>query len=130
MGGPSFLYFKYDLAKQGKRQIVSTVKPFIYTFAIDHLGMTPCTMVPNLPVTIETTTGAAWSPKEAGNVEYDGTLHPLKWGLALSRNNYSAWIMKQAKQPEAVADFIHNMGIASYVDPVYALCLGTFESNV
>ena len=130
VGGPSFQYFKYDMAKQGKRQIGSTVKPFIYTFAIDHLGLTPCTMVPNLPVTIETAVGAAWSPKESGNVEYDGVLHPLRWGLAHSRNNYSAWIMKQAKQPEAVADFIHNMGILSFIDPVYALCVGTFESNV
>ncbi len=130
VGGPSFQYFKYDMAKQGKRQIGSTVKPFIYTFAIDHLGMSPCTMVPNLPVTIETAVGTAWSPKEAGKIEYDGVMHPLKWGLALSRNNYSAWIMKQAKQPEAVADFLHNMGINSFIDPVYALCLGTFESNV
>lgn len=129
VGGPDFAYFKYDMARQGKRQIGSTVKPFIYTFAVDHLGMTPCTMVPNLPVTIDTSTGNAWSPKEAGKVEYDGVLHPLRWGLAMSRNNYSAWIMKQAKQPEAVADFIHNMGIESYIDPVYALCLGTFESN-
>ncbi len=130
VGGPNFQYFKYDMAKQGKRQIGSTVKPFIYTFAIDHLGLTPCTMVPNLPVTVETAIGTAWSPKEAGNVEYDGVMHPLTWGLANSRNNYSAWVMKQAKQPEAVADFIHNMGIHSYIDPVYALCLGTFESNV
>ena len=130
VGGPSFQYFKYDMAKQGKRQIGSTVKPFIYTFAIDHLGLTPCTMVPNLPVTIETAVGAAWSPKESVNVEYDGVLHPLRWGLAHSRNNYSAWVMKQAKQPEAVADFIHNMGILSFIDPVYALCVGTFESNV
>ena len=130
VGGPNFRYFKYDMAKQGKRQIGSTVKPFIYTFAIDHLGMTPCTMVPNLPVTIETANGTAWSPKESGKVEYDGVLHPLGWGLARSRNNYSAWIMKQAKQPKAVADFIHNMGIRSFIDPVYALCLGTFESNV
>ena len=130
VGGPSFQYFKYDMAKQGKRQIGSTVKPFIYTFAIDHLGLTPCTMVPNLPVTIETAVGAAWSPKESGNIEYDGVLHPLRWGLARSRNNYSAWIMKQAKQPEAVADFIHNMGILSFIDPVYALCVGSFESNV
>ena len=130
VGGPNFRYFKYDMAKQGKRQIGSTVKPFIYTFAIDHLGLTPCTMVPNLPVTIETSLGTAWSPKEAGKVEYDGVLHPLAWGLARSRNNYSAWIMKQAKQPEAVADFVHNMGIRSFIDPVYAMCLGTFESNV
>ena len=130
VGGPSFRYFKYDTAKQGKRQIGSTVKPFIYTFAIDHLGLTPCEMVPNLPVTIETAGGTAWSPKEAGKVEYDGVLHPLVWGLSRSRNNYSAWIMKQAKQPAAVADFLHNMGIRSYIDPVYSLCLGTFESNV
>ncbi len=130
VGGPNFRYFKYDMAKQGKRQIGSTIKPFVYTFAIDHLGMTPCTMVPNLPVTIETANGTAWSPKEAGDVEQLGELHPLSWGLARSRNNYSAWIMKQAKQPEAVADFIHNMGIRSYIDPVPALCLGTSESNV
>ena len=105
VGGPNFRYFKYDMAKQGKRQIGSTVKPFIYTFAIDQLGLTPCTYAPNLPVSIETPAGI-WSPKEAGKVEYDGVLHPLYWGLANSRNNYSAWIMKQAKQPETVADFL------------------------
>ena len=130
VGGPNFRYFKYDMAKQGKRQIGSTIKPFIYTFAIAHLGLSPCTPVPNLPVTIETANGTAWSPKEAGKVEQLGELHPLSWGLARSRNNYSAWIMKQAKQPAAVADFIHNMGIRSYIDPVPALCLGTSESNV
>ena len=129
VGGPNFRYFKYDMAKQGKRQIGSTVKPFIYTFAIDQLGLTPCTMAPNLPVSIETPAGI-WSPKEAGKVEYDGVMHPLYWGLANSRNNYSAWIMKQAKQPETVADFLHNMGIGSYIYPAYALCLGAFESNV
>ena len=129
VGGPNFRYFKYDMAKQGKRQTGSTAKPFIYTFAIDQLGLTPCTMAPNLPVSIETPAGI-WSPKEAGNIEYDGVLHPLYWGLANSRNNYSAWIMKQAKQPETVADFLHNMGIKSYIYPAYALCLGAFESNV
>ncbi len=129
VGGPNFRYFKYDMAKQGKRQIGSTVKPFIYTFAIDQLGLNPCTVAPNLPVSIETPAGI-WSPKEAGNVEYDGVLHPLYWGLANSRNNYSAWVMKQAKQPETVADFLHNMGIRSYIYPAYALCLGAFESNV
>ena len=129
VGGPNFRYFKYDMAKQGKRQTGSTAKPFIYTFAIDQLGLTPCTMAPNLPVSIETPAGI-WSPKEAGNVEYDGVLHPLYWGLANSRNNYSAWIMKQAKQPETVADFLHNMGIKSFIYPAYALCLGAFESNV
>ncbi len=130
VGGPNFRYFKYDMAKQSKRQIGSTIKPFVYTFAIAQLGMNPCTMVPNLPVSIETGNGAAWTPKEAGKSEQNGELHPLYWGLALSRNNYSAWIMKQAKQPEAVAEFIHGMGIKSYIDPVPALCIGSSESSV
>ncbi|MFI3269107.1 MAG: transglycosylase domain-containing protein [Rikenellaceae bacterium] len=129
IGGPNFQYFKYDMAKQGKRQMGSTIKPLLYTFAIDHLGLTPCTPVQNLPVTIETAGGTPWSPKESGAVVYDGHPNPLQWGLAKSRNNYSAWIMKQAKQPQAVADFIHNLGIKSYIDPVWSLCLGAGESN-
>ena len=127
VGGPDYRYFKYDAATQGKRQVGSTSKPFIYTFAIDHLGLTPCTPVPNLPVSIETPMGI-WSPKEASDVEYSG-VHPLYWGLAQSRNNYSAWIMKQAKQPKAVAEFIHDMGIKSFIDPVAALCIGSYDSN-
>jgi penicillin-binding protein 1A len=125
VGGPNYRYFKYDMVRQGKRQVGSTIKPFIYTFAINQLGYTPCTMVPNQQTVIETANGEPWSPKEAGKVVYDEVLHPLRWGLALSRNNYSAWIMKQAHQPAAVADFIHKLGIHSYIDPVYALCLGT-----
>lgn len=127
VGGPDFRYFKYDMVKQGKRQVGSAIKPFIYTFAIDHLGYTPCTRVQNVPTTIETDTGEAWTPKEAGGNPdiYDGEYKPLQWGLAMSRNNYSAWIMKQAKNPAAVADLIHRMGIMSYIYPVYALALGT-----
>jgi penicillin-binding protein 1A len=127
VGGPDYRYFKYDAATQGKRQVGSTAKPFIYTFAIDHLGLTPCTPVPNLPVSIETPSGI-WSPKEAGDVEYTGE-NPLYWGLANSRNNYSAWIMKHAKRPEAVADFIHEIGVKSYIDPVVSLCIGSYDSN-
>lgn len=127
VGGPDYRFFKYDAATQGKRQVGSTAKPFIYTFAIDHLGLEPCTPVPNVPVSIETPSGI-WSPKESGNVEYTG-VHPLYWGLANSRNNYSAWIMKQAQRPEAVADFIHDMGVRSYIDPVAALCIGSYDSN-
>jgi len=125
VGGPNYRYFKYDMVKQGKRQVGSTIKPFIYSFAVDQLNCTPCTLVPNRPVTIATETGDAWQPKEAGKVVYDDKPRQLQWGLANSRNNYSAWIMKQAGNPSAVADYIHKMGIHSYIDPVYALCLGT-----
>jgi penicillin-binding protein 1A len=129
VGGPNFKYFKYDNAKQGKRQCGSTIKPFVYTFAFSQLGLDPCTPVPNLPVTIETYSKDPWSPKEASKVEYDGVMHPLKWGLAHSRNNYTAWIMKHAS-PEAVADFIHNMGIRSWLDPVHALALGSMDVSL
>ncbi|MDL2319917.1 transglycosylase domain-containing protein [Alistipes sp. OttesenSCG-928-B03] len=127
VGGPDFRYFKYDQVKQGKRQVGSTIKPFIYTFAIDQLGYTPCTQVQNVRTTIETDTGEPWQPREASMKEdtYDGLFKDLWWGLALSRNNFSAWIMKQAKNPVAVADLIHRMGIKSYIYPVYALSLGT-----
>lgn len=128
VGGTNFRNFKYDMVRQGKRQVGSTIKPFIYTFAFDMLGYNPCTLVPNSPVTIEASTGP-WSPKEAGNVPQEGELRPLYWGLANSRNNYSAWIMKQA-QPQAVADMIHKIGVRSYIDPVYALCLGTPQVSV
>ena len=109
VGGPNFRYFKYDMAKQGKRQIGSTIKPFVYTFAIDlwayalHDGPEPAD---------DDRDGQRYGLVAQGGrtrSSTTGVLHPLRWGLARSRNNYSAWIMKQAKQPEAVADFIHNM---------------------
>lgn len=128
VGGVDFRHFKYDMARQGKRQVGSTIKPFIYTYAIDRLNYNPCTLVPNSPVTIETAQGP-WSPKEATAVAQEGEYHPLYWGLAQSRNNYSAWIMRQSK-PEDVADMIHKIGITSWIDPVYAMCLGTPEVSV
>ncbi len=128
VGGPNYRFFKYDGATQGRRQVGSTAKPFIYTFAIDHLKLEPCHPVPNQPVTIQTPAGA-WEPKEAGNPKYGGA-HPLYWGLANSRNNYSAWIMKEANNPKAVAEFINKrMGIKTYIDPVVSLCLGSYQSN-
>ncbi|MBP3440504.1 MAG: transglycosylase domain-containing protein [Tidjanibacter sp.] len=130
VGGPSFRYFKYDMAKQGKRQVGSTIKPFIYTYAFDRLGYDPCTGVPNVPTSIVTPSGTVWTPKEAGKVEYDGEFYPLRWGLARSRNNYSAWIMEQSRNPDAVADFIHKMGVKSYIDPVYSLCLGSSDASL
>lgn len=125
VGGVDFRHFMYDMASQGRRQAGSTFKPFVYTFALDQLGLNPCSPVPNLPVTID-----GWSPKEAGRVEQAGEIRPLWWGLAMSRNNYSAWIMQQAGQPAAVADFIHRLGIKSYIDPTPALCLGTADVSL
>lgn len=128
VGGTSFRNFKYDMVRQGRRQIGSTVKPFVYTFAFDYLGFNPGTMVPNLPVSIESSDDV-FQPKEAGRVVYDGVMHPLRWGLANSRNNYSTWIMKQSS-PEAVADLIHKMGISTYIEPVYSIATGSPEASL
>ena len=128
VGGPDYRFFKYDAATQTKRQIGSTAKPFIYAYAVDVLGFSPCKPVPNNRVTIKYA-GSKWSPKEAGGGGYDGTYHPLYWGLMKSRNNYSAWIMKQAKNPEKVAKYIHQVGIRSWIEPVPSLCLGSYDSN-
>jgi penicillin-binding protein 1A len=112
---------------QGRRQVGSTIKPFLYALAMES-GYSPYDLAPNVEVTYQVG-DQEWTPRNASSKRI-GEMVTLKWGLAHSRNNYSAWIMKQAKQPGAVADFIHNMGIHSFIDPVYALCLGTFESNV
>lgn len=130
VGGQDYKYFKYDMVKQGRRQVGSTMKPFIYSYAFEELGLDPCTLVPNVPTSIEDGSGDHWSPKEASTVIYDGAEKPLQWGLANSRNNYSAWIMKQSKNPNAVADFVHRLGITSYIDPVWSMCLGTASLSV
>lgn len=118
VGGNDFRFFKYDMVRQGKRQVGSTIKPFVYTFAIDHLGLTPCTPVPNSPVTVD-----GWTPGESGVVEQNGEIRPLWWGLAKSRNNFSAWIIRQCNY-SAVADLIHKLGVRSFIDAVPSMCLG------
>ncbi len=129
VGGPDYRYFQYDMVRQGKRQVGSTIKPFIYAFGNDHLGLDPCTPVQNIKYVYESPSGDVWDPGEAGGEAraHTGEMRPLWWGLANSRNNFSVWIMRQGKNPEAVAEFIHNMGIHSYIDPVPSLCLGTPE---
>lgn len=124
VGGNDFRFFKYDMAKQGRRQVGSTIKPFIYTFAIDHLGLSPCTPVPNLPVTVD-----GWTPNEDETDKLKGEIRPLWWGLARSRNNYSAWIIKQSNY-NAVADLIHKMGIRSFIDAVPSMCLGPSDISL
>lgn len=122
VGGPNFKYFMYDMVSQGKRQVGSTIKPFVYTLAMQE-GHTPCDLVPNIPQTFILETGNSWTPRNAGNARA-GEMVSLKWGLANSNNNITAWVMKQYS-PGAVADMIHDLGIKSPMDPVPALCLGT-----
>jgi len=136
VGGPNFRHFKYDHVIQGKRQVGSTVKPFLYTLAMQE-GYSPCKLVPNVPQTfierVRDKDGnikdSTWTPKNSGNTKYDGKMVTLKWGLANSVNNISAWLIKQFT-PQAVADIIRRMGVTSEIQVVNSIMLGTSEISV
>ena len=122
VGGPDYRYFKYDNVRQGKRQVGSTIKPFLYTLAMQE-GLTPCTKVTNVPVTFLTPGGETWTPRSTDKEEWIGKTVTLKWGLTNTSNNISAFLMKQYG-PEAMADMMKRMGIQSHVDEVPSLCVG------
>jgi len=125
VGGVNFRHFKYDGVTQAKRQVGSTFKPFVYALAVRDLKMSPCTKVPCVPVTVDLPDGQKWTPRNSGNVP-EGEMVTLKYALAASINWISAYLMKQLS-PQAVVNLARNMGIKSYMPPVYALALGVPE---
>ena len=125
VGGPDYRYFKYDNVRQGKRQVGSTIKPFLYTQAMES-GMTPCDPVLNSPVVIVVNEDETWSPQDP---HADGTMVDLTWGLAQSSNSVSAYLMKQLGAPNMVA-MMRKMGIGGFIDPVASLCVGAADLSV
>ncbi len=121
VGGPNYRYFKYDNVRQGKRQVGSTIKPFLYTLAMQE-GMTPCDKVVNVPQSFVVNEDT-WTPRSTDKDEWIGQTVTLKWGLTHSSNNISAYLMKQFG-PQAMAQMMHKMGIGSHVDEVPSLCVG------
>ena len=124
VGGGDYKYFKYDHVTQAKRQIGSTIKPFLYTLAMQE-GYSPCYKVPNIPTTFYVN-DSSWTPKNSSKSEFDGKMVSLKWGLANSVNYISAWVLKQFN-PQAVVEITRKMGITSYIDPVPSIFLGTAD---
>ncbi|MEZ5105649.1 MAG: transglycosylase domain-containing protein [Draconibacterium sp.] len=126
VGGPNYKYFMYDMVKDGKRQVGSTVKPFLYTLAMQN-GYTPCTKVPYVSQQFQMPDGTIWEPKDSDeDEEHEGQMVTLKWGLANSKNKISAWVMKQFN-PQAVAEVMKRLGVYSYIDPVPSMFLGTSD---
>ena len=125
VGGPDYRYFKYDNVRQGKRQVGSTIKPFLYTLAMES-GMTPCDRVQNSPQVLDIGYGRTWTPQDP---HCDGSMVDLKWGLAHSSNSVAAWLMKQLG-PEAMVAMMHKMGISTKIDPVVSLCVGSADLSV
>ena len=129
VGGIDFDHFAYDHVKQGKRQVGSTFKPFVYAVAIDE-GFSPCFEVPNVQVVFpkeEYGLPEDWSPKNSDG-KYGCELS-LKYALATSTNTVTAWIMKQFG-PERVIKMARSMGIVSPLDTVPSLCLGVADVSV
>ena len=127
VGGANFRHFKYDHVKQGRRQVGSTIKPFLYTLAMQE-GYSPCHQVPNVPQTF-VEGDSTWTPKNSGRSRYDGKIVTLKWGLANSVNNISAWLIKRFT-PQAVSDIIKKMGVKSKIMAVNSIFLGTSEVSL
>jgi penicillin-binding protein 1A len=107
VGGPDFRYFKYDAVTDQKKQVGSTIKPFLYTIAIQN-GYSPCYEVENISRTFDVG-DTTWRPKSSGPKEYHGKMVTLKWGLAQSENYISAWLMQQFR-PTAVTDITWHFG--------------------
>ncbi len=128
VGGTDYYHFQYDHVTQSRRQVGSTFKPFVYTFAMQQSEFEPCTRVPNLPVTIETETGEEWTPRNSNDYKA-GQMITLKDALANSLNYVSAYLMKRFG-PNAIIALVRKMGVSSEIPAVPSICLGTCELSL
>lgn len=127
VGGPNFHFFQYDMAGVGRRQIGSTVKPFLYTYAFEE-GFTPCDMFLNAQPSITLPTGEVWAPRNTGHARI-GEMVDLYWALTNSNNWISARLMSELS-PSTLARTMHTFGITNHLDHVVSLCLGPCDVSV
>ncbi|WP_298499048.1 transglycosylase domain-containing protein [uncultured Algibacter sp.] len=132
VGGINYRHFQYDMVKQGKRQVGSTFKPFVYTAAIDQLHYSPCDEFPDVPYCIEANkygNPEEWCPKNSnGDSDYGGT-RTLKNALANSVNTVTAQLIDKVG-PQTVVDLAKKLGIESEMLPVPSIALGTPDISV
>jgi penicillin-binding protein 1A len=127
VGGPNFAHFQYDMVSVGRRQVGSTVKPYLYTLAMSE-GMWPCDKTVNQSITLITETGQEWTPRNDSKKNIGDTV-TLQWGLAQSNNWITAYLMSLFG-PKQMVSMMRSFGIQGDIPPVYSLCLGTFEVSV
>ncbi len=130
VGGPNFHQFQYDMATEGRRQVGSTIKPYLYTLAMEE-GMWPCDKVTYQPITLLDANGREWSPKNSDRKADDliGKEVTLQWGLTNSNNWISAYLMS-LYTPESLVKLLRSFGMRGPIDPVISLCLGPCEISV
>ncbi|MCM1310238.1 MAG: transglycosylase domain-containing protein [Bacteroides sp.] len=127
VGGPNFSAFQYDMVSTGRRQVGSTIKPLLYTYAMEE-GFTPCDEFLNEQPTIYDANGRPWQPRNAGTTRV-GEMVDLRWALTNSNNWISARLMDQLS-PATFAQNLHTFGINNHIDPVVSLCLGICDVSV
>lgn len=127
VGDINYSHFRYDMAGKARRQVGSTIKPFLYALAMES-GYSPYDLAPNEQVTYQVG-DQEWTPRNASNSRY-GEMVTLKWGLAQSNNWISAWLMNQLS-PELLVSLIHEFGVLNkQIEPTMSLCLGACEISV
>jgi penicillin-binding protein 1A len=127
VGGPNFAHFQYDMVTKGRRQVGSTVKPFLYTLSMSD-GKWPCETTINEPITLIDGNGKEWTPRDTHSKNQGDTV-TLTWGLQNSSNWISAYLMNQTT-PDQLVKIMRSFGIQGQLDPVVSLCLGPCEVSV
>ena len=127
VGGLNYEHFAYDMVMEGRRQVGSTIKPYLYSLAMEN-GFSPCDEAPNVQQTY-VVAGQSWTPRNGSRARY-GEMVTLKWGLQQSNNWISAYLMSKLN-PQAFVDLLHEYGIRNPdIHPSMALCLGPCEITV
>jgi len=127
VGGTDFMHFAYDMVMDGRRQVGSTIKPFLYSLAMEN-GFSPCDLAPNVQQTY-IVAGQPWTPRNGSKARY-GDMVTLKWGLQQSNNWISAYLMSRLN-PRAFVTLLREYGIRNpEIHPSMALCLGPCEITV
>ena len=131
VGGHNYRYFQYEHVYQGRRQVGSTVKPFLYLLAMQE-NYSPCQMIPLVPITfpnIIDNKDTTYTPTAPGRNVFAGKMVSLKWGLANSHNWVSAWLFKNFN-PQNVITLMRKMGVTSHIDPVPSMIYGTSDISL
>ena len=128
VGGPNYNYFQYDMAMKGRRQVGSTMKPYLYTLAMEN-GFSPCDQVRHVAYTLLDENGIPWTPDNE-NKKLIGEMVSVKWGLANSDNWITAYLMSKLN-PYALKRLVHSFGVRNKeIVPSVSLCLGPCEISV
>lgn len=127
VGGLNYEHFMYDMVMSGRRQVGSTIKPFLYSLAMEN-GYSPCDVAPNVQRTYMVA-GKPWTPRNGSRSRY-GQMVTLKWGLAQSNNWISAYLMSRLN-PYQLVQLLHDFGINNPdIYPSMSLCLGPCDVSV